>query len=64
MLVLSRKAGDEIVIDGRIRITISALKRDRVRVGITAPPEVQVDRAEVHQKRHQWAEADPEAVVF
>jgi sRNA-binding carbon storage regulator CsrA len=41
MLVLSRKAGDEIVIDGR-----------------AAPPEVTVDRAEVHEKRQEWAEAD------
>lgn len=63
MLVLSRKVGDEIVIDGHIRVTIAALKGDRVRVGITAPPEVQVDRAEVHQKRHQWAEVDAEAIV-
>jgi carbon storage regulator len=63
MLVLSRKVGDEIIIDGHIRITISALKGDRVRVGITAPPEVQVDRAEVHRKRHQWAEADAEAAI-
>ncbi|MBO0699904.1 MAG: carbon storage regulator [Zavarzinella sp.] len=64
MLVLSRKVGDEIVIDGRIRITIAGLKGDRVKIGVTAPPEVTVDRAEVHEKRHQWAEADSEAVVF
>jgi carbon storage regulator len=58
MLVLSRKAGDEIVIDGRIRVTITAVKGDRVKVGIAAPPEVTVDRAEVHEKRQEWAEAD------
>jgi carbon storage regulator len=58
MLVLSRKAGDEIVIDGRIRVTITAIKGDRVKVGVTAPPEVTVDRAEVHEKRREWAEAD------
>jgi carbon storage regulator len=63
VLVLSRKVGDEIIIDGHIRITIAAMKGDRVRVGITAPPEVQVDRAEVHQKRHQWQQADAEAVI-
>ena len=63
MLVLSRKVGDEIIIDGHIRITITAMKGDRVRVGVTAPPEVQVDRAEVHQKRQQWAEADVEAII-
>jgi carbon storage regulator len=63
MLVLSRKVGDEIIINGHIRITITALKGDRVRIGVSAPPEVQVDRAEVHQKRQQWAESDAEAVI-
>lgn len=63
MLVLTRKVGDEIIIDGRIRITITAVKGDRIRVGVTAPADVRVDRAEVHQKRHQWVEADAEAIV-
>jgi carbon storage regulator len=58
MLVLSRKVGDEIVIDGHIRITVTAVKGDRVRLGITAPSDVVVDRAEVHQKRQEWVEAD------
>jgi carbon storage regulator len=58
MLILSRKVGEEIVIDGRIRIAITAVKGDRVRLGIAAPPEVLVDRAEVHEKRQEWAEAD------
>jgi carbon storage regulator len=58
VLVLSRKAGEQIVIDDHICITITAIKGDRVKVGITAPPEVQVDRAEVHQKRQDWVEVD------
>ena len=64
MLILSRKVGEEIVIDGRIRVTIAAVKGDRVRVGITAPPDVPVDRAEVHQRRQQWAEADADCTVI
>ena len=47
MLVLTRKVNEEIVIDGHIRITISQVKGDRVRIGITAPPHVRVDRAEI-----------------
>jgi carbon storage regulator len=63
MLVLSRKVGDEIIINGHIRIMITALKGDRVRVGVSAPPEVQIDRAEVHQRRQQRADADAEAIL-
>jgi carbon storage regulator len=63
MLVLSRKVGDEIVINGHVRITIVALKGDRVRVGVSAPPEVQIDRAEVRRKRQQWVEVAAEAVI-
>ena len=56
MLVLSRKIGEEIVIDGRIRVVITSIKGDKIRVGITAPPDVRVDRAEVHQRRAEFAE--------
>lgn len=58
MLVLTRRIGEEIIIDGRIRVTITAIKGDKVRVGITAPPDVLVDREEVHQRRREFAEPD------
>ena len=58
MLVLTRKVGEEIIIDGHIRVTITALKGDRVRIGITAPPHIQVDRAEIHAKRQDWVEQE------
>lgn len=44
MLVLTRKAVQEIEIDGRIRITIVAAKGNRVRIGVIAPAPVRVDR--------------------
>jgi carbon storage regulator len=51
MLVLTRCAGQQIVIGHNIRITVTAVKGDRVRLGIAAPESVRVDRAEVHQRR-------------
>jgi carbon storage regulator len=54
MLVLSRRVGEEIVINDNIRVTIVAIKGDRIRLGIVAPREVTVDRAEVHQRRAQF----------
>jgi len=47
MLVLSRKLNEEIVIAGDIRVRVLEFRGGRVRLGISAPPEVTVDRAEV-----------------
>jgi carbon storage regulator len=47
MLVLSRRPGEEIVINGQIRITVVALKGGQVRLGITAPPSFVVQRQEI-----------------
>jgi carbon storage regulator len=57
MLVLSRKAGQEIVIGDDIRITVVAMRGDQVRLGIEAPQSVTVDRAEVRQRRMQFQDA-------
>ena len=64
MLVLSRRVGEEIVIDGCIRVSITAIKGDRVRVGITAPPSVAVDRKEVHDRRAQFTTAEFDCEVL
>ena len=55
MLILTRRIGEEIVIDGDIRITVAAVRGDKVRIGVTAPPSVRVDRDEVHHRRETFA---------
>lgn len=47
MLVLSRKVGEAIVIDGRIRVHVARISGGRVRLLVDAPPTVPVDRLEV-----------------
>ena len=47
MLVLTRKHGERIVIDGNITITIVEVRGDKVRIGIEAPKDVAVHREEV-----------------
>ena len=47
MLVLSRKLNEEIVIAGDIRVRVLELRRGRVRLGVSAPADVTVDRAEI-----------------
>ena len=51
MLVLTRRVGEQIVIAGDIRVTVVAVQGDKVRLGITAPASVRVDREEVHARR-------------
>ena len=47
MLVLSRKIGEQIVIGKDITVTIVEIKHGRVRLGVSAPPEVSIHREEV-----------------
>jgi carbon storage regulator len=54
MLVLTRRIGEEIVIDGNIRVTVVAVTGNKVRLGIIAPPSIPVDRKEVHDRRAQF----------
>lgn len=44
MLVLTRRSGEAIVIDGSIRIQVLRTNGSRVRLGIEAPPEVRIIR--------------------
>jgi carbon storage regulator len=47
MLVLSRKRGETIVIGDRIRVTVEGITGGRVRLSISAPADVSVDREEI-----------------
>jgi carbon storage regulator len=51
MLVLTRRIGEGIVIGEQIRVVVSAVQGDKVRLGICAPATVRVDREEVHERR-------------
>lgn len=61
MLVLTRKPGEQIIIADNIRITVVALGHGRVKIGIEAPPNVSIDRQEVHDRK-QVEEAVASAV--
>ncbi len=47
MLVLSRKPRESIIINGNIVVSIAAIEGNRVRLGIEAPPDVAILRAEL-----------------
>ena len=47
MLVLTRRDGEEIIIGDQITILVVKVGRGKVRLGVAAPKEVSVHRAEI-----------------
>ncbi|TMC17279.1 MAG: carbon storage regulator, partial [Chloroflexi bacterium] len=47
MLVLRRKVGESIILDGVISISVLAVEGERVKIGINAPPDVTIVREEL-----------------
>ena len=50
MLILSRKLGETIVIDGHIHVTVMRVDGEVGKLGIAAPTEVPVHRKEVYEE--------------
>lgn len=50
MLVLTRRAGESILVGDDIVVTVLELGRDQVRIGIRAPRSVSVHREEVYRE--------------
>src|SRR3954447_26749055 len=48
VLVLTRRAGESIVIGDDVRVVVLDVRGDTVRLGIEAPRSIQVHRAEVY----------------
>lgn len=49
MLVLSRKAGEKLVIDGNITVEIIRVNGNRITIGIEAPANVKILRSELNE---------------
>ncbi|HAH47178.1 carbon storage regulator CsrA [Gimesia sp.] len=54
MLVLTRRKDEEIIINDNISIKILSVKGNRVRLGVEAPDDVSVNRAEIRKLVHQF----------
>ena len=51
MLVLSRKAGQSLLVGSDIRITLVSVRGNQVKIAIDAPRELPVDRAELRSRK-------------
>ena len=57
MLVLSRKVGESVDIDGQIIVRVVGVRGNRVQVGIEAPKDIQILRSELsvcHSTDNEW----------
>ena len=66
MLVLTRKTNQSIMIGDEVEVTVLAVSRDKIRLGITAPRDVPVFRKEVYltiKDQQDGAPADAKATV-
>jgi carbon storage regulator len=66
MLVLSRQRDETIMIGDEVEITVVDIRGDKVRLGITAPRQIQVHRKEVYdaikRENERAAKLDPSDV--
>lgn len=54
MLVLSRKIDDEIIIDDKITVRVLRVKGNTVRLGVSAPADVNIMRGELPRREIEF----------
>lgn len=50
MLILTRRIGENLIINDDIKVTILGIKGNQIRLGIMAPENVSVHREEIYNK--------------
>jgi len=56
MLILTRRAGESIMVGDEVTITVLGINGNQIRIGIDAPREITVHRKEVYERIQAEAE--------
>jgi carbon storage regulator len=51
VLVISRKLGEKVFIGDNIVLTVVDIDRNKIRLGFTAPREIEIDREEIRKAK-------------
>lgn len=60
MLILGRKEGESVIIDGEYEVIVMDIRGDRVRLGFNVPDHVAVNRKEIQVMIDRDKEVDAE----
>ena len=61
MLILTRRAGETVMIGSDVTITVLGVKGNQVRIGINAPKDVAVHREEIYERIQSEKSAEASA---
>lgn len=53
MLIMTRREGESIIIDGNIKVTVTAIggpRSNQVKIGVEAPKHIEVHREEIYDR--------------
>lgn len=59
MLILTRRVGEVLMIGDNVAVRVLGVKGNQVRVGVDAPPDVEVHREEIYERIHGQGSALP-----
>ncbi|MWV46609.1 carbon storage regulator CsrA [Paenibacillus sp. HJL G12] len=66
MLVLTRKKGEALVISENIELTILGIEGDTVKIGVSAPRDIEIYRKEIYlsiQESNSEATSEPQELL-